>query len=174
MDIDVLLIFYIIYLKNVELSNLSVNLLLFLAGSLKTPPMVDSNYRKLKTVQSKQKYPSSLASITPKPFSTVDSTLVGKIDQDFIHNTVNIFHLYSFLGLDNVKRILNVVLKIRYDLETLAQKQHHMDETISEMVLKLQCSETSNNEHIVTMSNQEDCDNLLPISNEETLIEFDF
>jgi len=78
------------------------------------------------------------------------------------------------LGLDTVKRILNVVLKIRYDLETLAQKQHHMDETISEMVLKLQNSATSHSVQIITMSNQEDNhDTLLPISNEEELIEFE-
>jgi len=77
------------------------------------------------------------------------------------------------LGLDTVKRILNVVLKIRYDLETLTQKQHHMDENISEMFLKLQNSATSNNEQIITMSNQEDCDTLLPISSEEELIEFE-
>ena len=77
------------------------------------------------------------------------------------------------MGLDTVKRILNVVLKIRYDLETLTQKQHHMDESISEMVLKLQNSATSNNEQIINMSNQEDCDTLLPISSEEELNEFE-
>lgn len=77
------------------------------------------------------------------------------------------------MGLDTVKRILNVVLKIRYDLETLAQKQHHMDETISVIFSKLQNSATSNTEQIITMSNQEDCDTLLPISNEEELIEFE-
>lgn len=77
------------------------------------------------------------------------------------------------MGLDTVKRILNVVLKIRYDLETLTQKQHHMEESISEIVLKLQNGATSNNEQFITMSNQEDCDTLLPISNEEELIEFE-
>jgi len=65
------------------------------------------------------------------------------------------------------------VLKIRYDLETLTQKQHHMEESISEIVLKLQNGATSNNEQFITMSNQEDCDTLLPISNEEELIEFE-
>lgn len=76
------------------------------------------------------------------------------------------------MGLDTVKRILNVVLKIRYDLETLTQKQHRMDDSISEMVLKLQNSTTSN-EQIITISNEEDCDTLLPISSEEELIEFE-
>lgn len=52
--------------------------------------MIDNNDPKLKKVQSKQKYPSTSASTTPKPFSTVDSTLCGKIDQDFIHINANI------------------------------------------------------------------------------------
>lgn len=48
-----------------------------------------------------------------------------------------------------------------------------MEESISEMVLKLQNGATSNNEQFITMSNQEDCDTLLPISNEEELIEYE-
>jgi len=60
--------------------------LFFVADGLKTPPTIDNfdNIPKLKTVQSKQKYPSNLDSTTPKPFSTVDSTLGGMIDQDYL------------------------------------------------------------------------------------------
>jgi len=47
--------------------------------------MINNNDPKLKTaVQSKQKYSTNSASVLPKPFSTVDSTLGGNIDQDFI------------------------------------------------------------------------------------------
>lgn len=55
-----------------------------------------------------------------------------------------------------------MVLKIRYDLETLSQKQHHIDRIINDMNLKIK-----NNETITTViySNQvDDCDSSLPIS----------
>jgi len=55
---------------------------------------------------------------------------------------INIWIYILWIG--TVKRILNVVLKIRYDLETLSQKQHHMDQIINDMNLKLQNNETRN------------------------------
>lgn len=83
------------------------------------------------------------------------------------------FKIILIVDIDTVKRILNVVLKIRYDLETLSQKQHHMDQTISEMILKVQDNETRNEASVMFHNQMEDCDSLLPISNEEQLNEFE-
>ena len=56
--------------------------------------MIGNNDPKLKTVQSKQKYPSNSACITPKPFATVDSTLGGKINQNLYIIQLLIFFTY--------------------------------------------------------------------------------
>lgn len=56
--------------------------------------------------------------------------------------------------LDTVKRILNVVLKMRYDLKTLAQKQNNMDEIITEIVVKIKSNEISI-EETASVSNQD-------------------
>jgi len=84
--------------------------------------------------KSKQKYQNNSVSIVSsrQPLSSpIDLSLGGK------------FKIYIF-WIDTVKRVLNVVLKIRYDLETLSQKQHYMDQIINDMNLKIQNNETRN------------------------------
>lgn len=67
-----------------------------------------------------------------------------------------------------------MVLKIRYDLETLSQNQHHMDQIINNMNLKIQKNEARNETITTVIANQKDnCGSSLPITNEEEVIEFD-
>lgn len=74
--------------------------------------------------------------------------------------------------LDIVKRILTVVLKVRYDIETLAQKQHHMDEVMTEAILKIN-KEITNETTLMYNQGNDDFETLLPISNDEELLDFE-
>ncbi|CAI6359845.1 unnamed protein product [Macrosiphum euphorbiae] len=66
---------------------------------------------------------------------------------------------------DVMNTILRVVLKIKYDVETIAQNQLHMDRTLTETV------QAKDNEN--TSEELFEYDSLIPIGNEDQLDEFE-
>jgi len=71
-----------------------------------------------------------------------------------------------FFVSDLMNKILRIVLKIKYDVKTIAQNQFQMDKTLTDTVLQIKDNENSSEEIF-------DYDSLLPIENEEQLNEFE-
>ncbi|XP_025408478.1 uncharacterized protein LOC112682171 [Sipha flava] len=67
---------------------------------------------------------------------------------------------------DIMNKILRVVLKIKYDVETIAQNQIQMDKTLTDTVLQAKDTENISEELL-------EYDSLLPIESEEQLDEFE-
>lgn len=65
-----------------------------------------------------------------------------------------------------MNKILRVVLKIKYDIETIAQNQIQMDKTLPDTVLQAKDTENISEELL-------EYDSLLPIESEEQLDEFE-
>jgi hypothetical protein len=65
-----------------------------------------------------------------------------------------------------MNKILRVVLKIKYDVETIAQNQIQMDKTLTDTVLQAKDTENISEELL-------EYDSLLPIESEEQLDEFE-
>lgn len=72
---------------------------------------------------------------------------------------------------DILKKILGVVLKIRYDVESLAQQQHQMDQRILEKVLHLKDSQYYSG--VDDTKNEDEYDSYLPITDEDSLNDFE-
>lgn len=67
---------------------------------------------------------------------------------------------------DVMNKILRVVLKIKYDVETIAQNQLQMDKILTDTVLQAKDNENNSEELF-------EYDSFLPIENEDQLEEFE-
>ena len=68
---------------------------------------------------------------------------------------------------DIMNKILRVVLKMKYDVETIAQNQFQIDKTLTETVLRANKDNENTSEELF------EYDSLLPIENEDQLDEFE-
>lgn len=84
-----------------------------------------------------------------------------------INNNYNNYLFIFFYITDIVKRILQVVLKIRYDVESLAQRLQQMENKIEESSL----TKTAGNDptYIETLNQEDDYESILPLMNEDDL-----
>lgn len=79
-------------------------------------------------------------------------------------------YLFFFIT-EIVKRILQVVLKIRYDVESLGQKLQQIDKQIEEnSLIKSAVNEST---YIETINQENDFESLLPLMNEDDLNMFE-
>jgi len=74
---------------------------------------------------------------------------------------------------DTLKKILSVVLKIKYDIENLTHNQNRMDNILSNIVLTNERSVLNNQEDSITINHDNDYSLMLPLHNEDVLIEFE-
>ncbi|XP_060858683.1 uncharacterized protein LOC132936038 isoform X2 [Metopolophium dirhodum] len=70
---------------------------------------------------------------------------------------------------DTLKKILSVVLKIKYDIENLTHNQNRIDKMLSDVLT----NERSVQEDSVTVNYENDYSVMLPLHNEDALIEFE-
>jgi len=71
-----------------------------------------------------------------------------------------------------LKKNLSVVLKIKYDIENLALNSNRIDNILTEVVLTNERS-VLNQEDSITINNDNDYSLMLPLHNEDVLIEFE-
>jgi len=89
--------------------------------------------------------------------------------QLFVHYELVLIvkYVFVFYIIEIVKRILQVVLKIRYDVESLGQKLQQMDNKIEENgLLKTAANEST---YIETINQEDDFESMLPLMNEDDL-----
>lgn len=78
-----------------------------------------------------------------------------------------LLNIYFFYFTEIVKRIFQVVLKIRYDVESLDQKLQQIEKKIEENGLtKIAVNEST---YIDTINQEDDFETLLPLMNEDDL-----
>lgn len=71
-----------------------------------------------------------------------------------------------------MKKILSVVLKIKYDIENLTYNQNRMDSILNDVVLTNERS-VLNQDSLNTASDDNDYSLMLPLHNEDELSEFE-
>jgi hypothetical protein len=82
-----------------------------------------------------------------------------------------LLNIFFFFITEIVKRILQVVLKLRYDVESLGQKLQQMDKKIeASCLIKSAVNEST---YIETINQENNFESLLPLMNEDDLNMFE-
>jgi len=79
-----------------------------------------------------------------------------------------LLNIFFFYITEIVKRILQVVLKIRYDVESLDQKLQQMEKKIEENGLT-KTAVINESTYIDTINQEDDFETILPLMNEDDL-----
>jgi len=72
-----------------------------------------------------------------------------------------------------LKKILSVVLKIKYDVENLTHNQNRMNNILNDVILKNDRSVLSLGDSVTTINDDNDYSLMLPLHNEDELSDFE-